>query len=214
MCLVPFAFCNGTRVKRVLRVGFRVSGFASSNPKLETPNSKLMKLLFLGLTLCASAHARLGENETQSKTRYGNPMSELIGANEKPLMLGAKELAYNFEGWRIRAAFVGGVTHRIEYVKIENSQPQAMTEDELQAVLTAEGGKFKWREDKPRTGYDSLNKLQTAVEGRKWERTDHALASLKMNLVLTLDSRDADKHEKKAAKSAGATPAPGAKPKF
>jgi len=175
-----------------------------------------MKLLpiLLSFALCASAHARLGENEAQSKTRYGNPAPELIGANEKPLMLGAKEHAYNFEGWRIRAAYVGGVTHRIEYIKIENAQPKAMTEDELQAVLTAEAGKYKWREDKPRTGYDSLNKLQTAVEGRKWERTDHAFASLKMNLVLTLESRDADKHEKKAAKAAGATPPPGAKPKF
>ena len=165
----------------------------------------------LSLALATSAHARLGENEPQSKARYGEPVPEMIGGNEKPLMLGAKELAYNFQGWRVRAAFVGGTTHRIEYIKIENNQPKAMTEEELQAVLEAEAGKYKWREDKPRTGYDSLNKLATAVDGRKWERSDHALASLKMNLVLTLDSKDADKHEKKAAK---ATPAPATKPKF
>ena len=175
-----------------------------------------MKTLLLLAVLCPlTVLARLGENETQAKTRYGNAVPELIGPNEKPLLPGARELAYNFEGWRVRAAYVGNITHRIEYVKIENGQPKAITEDEVQAVLAAEAGKYKWREEKPRTGYDSLNKLQTAVEGRKWERTDHALASLKLNLVLTLESRDADKIEKKAAKAAGAaTPTPGGKPKF
>jgi hypothetical protein len=175
-----------------------------------------MKLLLVSfLLVCAAAHARLGENEAQSKARYGEPADGLIGATEKPLMLGAKELAYNFEGWRVRVAFAGGVTHRIEYVKLpDNGQTKPLTEAEVQAVLAAEAGKAKWREEKPRTGYDSLNKLQTAIDGRKWERTDHALANLKLNLVLTLQSRDADKLEKKLAKTTGATPAPGAAPKF
>ncbi|MEQ1859747.1 MAG: hypothetical protein ABMA13_07425 [Chthoniobacteraceae bacterium] len=173
-----------------------------------------LPLILLVLSLPAIAHARLGENETQAKTRYGAAVPELIGPNEKPLMPGAKELAYNFEGWRIRAAYVGGVTHRIEYIKLENSQPKPISEAEIEAVLAAEAGKYKWREEKPRTGYDSLNKLQTAFEGRKWERTDHALGSFKLNLVLTLESRDAEKLEKKAVKAAGGTPAPGAKPKF
>lgn len=174
----------------------------------------LPPLLLAAVLYPLALHARLGENEAQAKSRYGDPTPDLIGANEKPLLTGAKELAYYFEGWRIRAAYVNGLTHRIEYVKIENGQPKAIDKDEVQAVLEAEAGKYKWREEKPRTGYDSLNKLQTAVEGRKWERTDHAMGSLKLNLVLTLESRDADKLEKKAAKSAGATPKPGAKPKF
>jgi hypothetical protein len=175
-----------------------------------------MKTLFLLAALCPfTLHARLGENEAQAKARYGQSVPELIGQNDKPLIVGAKELAYNFEGWRVRAAYLNGVTHRIEYIKLpENGQPKPITEEEVQAVLGAEAGKFKWREEKPRTGYDSLNKLQTAVEGRKWERTDHALANLKLNLILTIESRDVDKLEKKAAKTpAKATPPAGA-PKF
>lgn len=176
-----------------------------------------MKTLLLVTALCPfTLHARLGENEAQAKARYGGPQAELVGQNEKPLMPGAKELAYNFQGWRVRAAYVGGATHRIEYIKLpENGQPKPLTEDELQAVLAAEVGKFKWREEKPRTGYEALNKLQTAFEGRKWERTDHARANLKMNLVLTIESRDVDKLEKKAAKSAPApAPTPPGTPKF
>ncbi len=177
-----------------------------------------MKILLLLLAALnpLTLHARLGENESQAKARYGDNVPELIGQNEKPLLPGARELAYNFQGWRVRAAYVGGVTHRVEYIKLsEAGPPKVMTEDELQAVLSAEAGKYKWREEKPRTGYESLNKLQTAVEGRKWERTDHALASLKLNLVLTVESREADKIEKKAAKASGsAPPVPGAAPKF
>ena len=128
-----------------------------------------MKTLLLIAALCPlTIHARLGENEARAKARYGEPTPDLIGPNDKPLIAGAKEHAYNFQGWRVRAAYVGGITHRIEYIKLpENGQFKPFTEDELQAVLTAETGKYKWREDKPRTGYDSLNKLQTAVEGRK-----------------------------------------------
>lgn len=171
-------------------------------------------LLLLCLLAPLIAHTRLGENEAQAKARYGSPNPELIGEKETPLLTGAKELAYHFEGWRIRAAYVNGITHRIEYVKIEGGKPKAMTEEEVQAALAAEAGRFKWREEKPRTGYDALNKLQTAFEGRKWERSDHAHATLKANVVLTLDSRDADKLEKKAAKASGrGAPAP-ATPKF
>lgn len=171
-------------------------------------------LLLLAVLGPLTLHARLGENEGQAKARYGEPVPELIGQNDKPLIPGAKELAYNFQGWRVRAAYLNGITHRIEYIKLpESGQPKPITEEELQAVLDAEAGRFKWREEKPRTGYESLNKLQTAVEGRKWERTDHALASLKLNLVLTLESRDTEKLEKKAAKVPAKGTPPGA-PKF
>lgn len=175
-----------------------------------------MKIFLLLAVLCPlTLQARLGENEAQAKARYGESVPELIGPNEKPLIPGGKEAAYHFQGWRVRAAYLNGVTHRIEYIKLpENGQTKPITEEELQAVLEAEAGKFKWHEEKPRTGYESLNKLQTAVEGRKWERTDHALASLKLNLVLALESRDAEKLEKKAAKTPAKASPPTGTPKF
>jgi hypothetical protein len=172
--------------------------------------------LLLGVAALVPAQARLGENEAQSKARYGEPNADLIGANDKPLIPGATELAYHFEGWRIRAAFVNGVTHRIEYVKIPvNGQVQPLTDSEIEAVLTAEKDKYRWREEKPRTGYQALNDLKEAFEGRQWERSDHAEAVLKMKILFLFNSKDADKLEKQLAKNATkATPAPGKVPKF
>jgi hypothetical protein len=169
----------------------------------------------LALTL-PLAHARLGENEAQSKARYGEPNSDLISANDKPLIPGATELAYNFQGWRVRAAFVNGITHRIEYVKIpDGGQLKPLTDAEVEAVLTAEKDRYKWREDKPRTGYQVLNDLKTTFDGRRWERSDHADAVLKLKILLVLQSKDAEKLEKLLAKApAKAPPAPGTVPKF
>jgi len=163
-----------------------------------------------------AAHARLGENEAESKARYGEPNAGLIGANDKPLIPGATEYAYQFEGWRVRAAFVNGITHRIEYVKIpEGGQLKPLTDAELEAVLEAEKGKFRWREEKPRTGHQILNELKEAFEGRRWERTDHADAVLKLNILLVVQSKDAEKLEKQLAKNIPkGTPAPGGVPKF
>jgi hypothetical protein len=161
------------------------------------------------------AHGRLGENEAQSKTRYGDPNAALISANDKPLISGATELAYNFQGWRVRAAFVNGITHRIEYVKIpDGGQLKPLTDAEVEAVLEAEKDKYRWREDKPRTGHQVLNDLKEAFEGRRWERSDHADAVLKLKILLVLQSKDADKLEKQLAKNGKPAPAPGGVPKF
>jgi hypothetical protein len=152
------------------------------------------------LGLATGAQARLGETEAQAQARYGMPTPSVIGADEKPVMVGAKEVIYTFEGWRIRAAYVNNVTVRIEYVHLP---PKQLTEEEIKAVLDAEkGGRFAWREEKPRTGYKELNALKTLFDGRIWERSDHAQAKLKANLLLVLETRDADGLEKKLAKSA------------
>jgi hypothetical protein len=164
----------------------------------------------------SSMFARLGENEVQSKARYGEPNPGLIGANDKPLIAGAKENAYLFEGWRVRAAFVNGVTHRIEYVKIpEGGALKNIAVPEALAILEAEKDRYSWREQKPKTGHQALNDLKQVFEGQRWERSDHADAILKLNLVLVLQSKDAEKLEKQIAKTASkSTPAPGATPKF
>lgn len=82
-------------------------------------------------------------------------------------------------------------------------------------MLEAEKDKFRWREEKPRTGHQVLNELQETFDGRRWERSDHADAVLKLKVLFVLQSKDADKLEKQLAKNAGkATPAPGNVPKF
>jgi hypothetical protein len=169
------------------------------------------------LSVIPSATARLGETEAQSQTRYGAPKPELIGASEQPLMVGAKEAAYESSGWRIRVAFVNGVAVRMEYAKIPDASGlKKLTDDEVQTVLQAEKGTLSWREEKPRTGFAGLNQLQTALEGKVWERSDHAMARFKAGLILVVESRNADDLEKKQAKQAAkSTPAATtAKPNF
>ena len=177
--------------------------------------------VLLASFLACTAHARLGETEAQAQTRYGVPVEGMVGGDEKPLLPGAVERVYNFEGWRVRSAFVSGVTVRIQYVHIENNAPKKLEEAQIKTLLEAEKGKFSWREARSKqAGYaQAFEKLLKAVASlNKWERTDHAEAELVVGIAMQFSSRDADDLEKKLAKTlprqpAGATP--GAKvPKF
>jgi hypothetical protein len=162
-----------------------------------------------GLVTAATALARLGETEAQSQARYGAPTPELTAPTDKPLLEGAKEVIYNHEGWRVRAAFLNNTTARIEYVHLpENGVPKPITEDEAKAILDAEKAGYGWREEKPRTGVKELNSLKTALEGRRWERSDHALATLKLNLLFVLETREVEAYEKKLGRSSKGTPLP------
>jgi hypothetical protein len=167
----------------------------------------------------AHAVARLGETEAQSQARYGEPRPELIGADEKPLLEGAKELAYKFEDWRIRVAFLNNVAVRLQYIHLPDASGLKKISDlEAESILEAEKGKFSWREQKARTGSKELNALATMFQGRRRERSDHAEAKLEGERVLTVQSREVDDYEKKLARQGGkgnprATPAPKV-PKF
>ena len=179
-------------------------------------NSRSLRLVPATLLLLtAAASARLGESEAQSQTRYGAPAPELSGPQEAPLLPGAKEVIYKNEGWRVRVAFLSDRAARLEYAKIPDAAGlKKLTDDEVQAVLAAEKGTLTWREEKPRTGVDGLNKLKLALDGRTWERSDHAMARFKGGMMLVLDSRDVEAWEKKQAKGGKATPAPTGLPKF
>lgn len=155
----------------------------------------------------AQVSARLGETEAQSQARYGAPAPELAAPTDKPLIEGAKEVIYHFQGWRIRVAFLNNLAARMEYAHVpENGAPKQITEEEVTAILAAEKGTFSWREEKPRTGYRELNALKTLFEGRQWERSDHATANLKLNLLLVLEAREVAAHEKKLARQPKSTP--------
>jgi hypothetical protein len=176
-------------------------------------------VLFVIALSSAPALARLGESEAQSQARYGEPRPELIGADEKPLLEGAKELAYKFEDWRIRVAFLNNVAVRLQYIHMPDAGGLKKISDvEADSILEAEKGKFAWREQKARTGSKELNALATMFQGRRWERSDHAEAKLEGERVLTVQSREVDDYEKKLGRQSGkgsmrATPAPKV-PKF
>ena len=187
---------------------------------ITTAFLRIAPLLLVAFIACP-AQARLGETEAQAQVRYGAPVDGMVGADEKALLPGAVERVYNFEGWRVRSAFVGGVTVRIQYVHIENNAPKKLEEAQIKTLLEAEKGKFSWREARSKqAGYaQEFEKLLKAVASiNKWERTDHAVAELVVGIAMQFSTRDADELEKKLAKTGPKQPAaatPGAKvPKF
>ena len=194
----------------------------SAIPNFIAMNVRSFSAMSLALivSFARPASARLGETEAQARARYGEPTPQYASPSDKPLMPGAKEVIYYFQGWRVRSAFANNVTVRIEYAHVpEGGVPKNISDAEAKAILDAEKAAFSWREQKPKTGDKNLNALKTLFDGRNWERSDHAMATLKLNLLLVLESRDADTIEKKLAKQAGAgkpgaTPPVPAVPKF
>lgn len=194
--------------------GVTFSREAKSATMSANTESNAMTVRILPSILLASAaffarpaSARIGETEAQSQTRYGAPIENALGADEKPLMPGAIERAYLFEGWRIRAAFAGGTTVKIQYVHIENNAPKKLSETETKALLDAEKGKYAWREERSKSAGIAAE-LEKAIKAgfslNKWERTDHAKAELVVGVAMQFESRDADTIGKKLAKSPGA----------
>ncbi len=172
-------------------------------------------------TALSPARARLGETEGQSQQRYGQPRADLVGETDKPLMPGAVEKAYEYQGWRVRAAFAGGQCLRIEYAHIpDGAVPKKISDAEITAILEAEKAKFSWREDKTTKQPGAAGELEKALKGafsvRKWRRADHATAELALGIVLKLETRDAEEAAKKLAKQTKDRPAPNAAkpPKF
>lgn len=173
-------------------------------------------LLLIAIAL-PHAEARLGETEGQSQLRYGQARDDLTGPADKPLMPGALERAYEYQGWRVRAAFAGGVCVRIEYVHImQDALPQKISDAEIVAILDAEKSKFSWREEKATKQPGAAGDIEKAIKGalnvRKWQRSDHAIAELALGLVIKVEARDAKEIEHKLAKLAKEKPGSGAKP--
>ena len=151
---------------------------------MQILSMKIFPVLLL-LMFIASPHAeaRLGETEGQSQLRYGQSRDDLTGPADKPLMPGALERAYEYQGWRVRAAFVGGACVRIEYIHIpQDGLPQKISDAELAAILDAEKAKFSWREEKATKQPGAAGDIEKAIKGalnvRKWERADHAIAEM------------------------------------
>ncbi len=161
-------------------------------------------VIFSTLLLAATAHARLFETEGQSQLRYGQAREDLSGPNDKPLLVGAVEKAYEYQGWRVRAAFVGGYCHRIEYAHIPvDGQPVQISDAEVAKILEAEKGKFSWKEERSKTPpmFKGLEQgIQKAFKINKWLRTDKAKAETALGLVLKLETREAEDLETKLGK--------------
>ena len=58
------------------------------------------------LALCGSVVARLGDTRDAAEARYGLPKSEKPPQGGRPLIEGAKELTFEYQGWKIRCALL------------------------------------------------------------------------------------------------------------
>jgi hypothetical protein len=75
------------------------------------------------LIIAASAHARSGETAIQFVDRYGTPKdtaTSKIMDKTSPLIEGAIHHTYEYQGWKIRAAFMqlDGPAVRMDYQRI------------------------------------------------------------------------------------------------
>jgi hypothetical protein len=166
-------------------------------------------LLFTALLICGSDHAnaRIGETTLQFIARYGAPKdtpASKIMDKGSPLVEGAIHHRYEYQGWKIRAAFLqlDGPAVRMEYSKIG---PAVQIKDyELEAIMTANTPPgTTWKQiaynnpDLPSTG---LNKFSQALAGsmmgeKMWQRTDGAILWLRSSITVRLELPVAREYE-------------------
>jgi hypothetical protein len=103
--------------------------------------------LALACFTIVSAPARLGETEAESERRYGAPLPQNQDPlTFSPLLAGAVNHTYTFQGWHIRAAFVEDKAVLIKYSKIPAKDVKLDIQDEeLQAILAGEASGYQWR---------------------------------------------------------------------
>ena len=102
-----------------------------------------MTCLFLAVAAALSlaareAAARLGETLEQCNQRYGAPRSS---NSMFPVLSGAPNREYTYQGWRITAAFLKGHAAKLRYSKMNSHK---IEEDEFQAILKGNVGDGSW----------------------------------------------------------------------
>jgi hypothetical protein len=172
---------------------------------------KRILLPFVLLSMRSPVFARLGETRDQAEARYGLPKKEKFPRIGPPLVEGAKELTFHYQGFRIRCAFLPA-TDGNEYVVREEYTCDGGTpmikDFERDAILAAEQSGMKWSEKW--LGEVSLNPLKMmqnqlghVLMGQVWYRNDGAIAVHSLGgLSVRLDLPQAFKWEvqMKAAK--------------
>ena len=167
-------------------------------------------VLFLVLSLIATAEARIGETSIQFVNRYGaprdTPSSKTIDKNS-PLVEGAIHHTYEYQGWKIRAAFLksDGPAIRMDFQKMSGAANGFTIQDcELEAIkLVNTPLGMNWspmvydNPDSPDTGLAKSGAGFVAVGHKIWRRTDGAILSLRSNLTVRLELPVARRHEER-----------------
>lgn len=140
-----------------------------------------------------NAHARLYETASEAKSRYGAPVKE-SSVIMVPLLKGTKELRYHHHGWRIRSAYIDNQTAIISYMKLarQSTPDVVLQKDEIQAILKAESGGYKWLKVDRGTKVTNSKKYQGYFNSSSWvwKRGDGAVAWVSGNSVISVISRE------------------------
>jgi hypothetical protein len=153
------------------------------------------------------AFARIGETTLQFVARYGppkdTPSSKSYDKNS-PLVEGAIHHVYEYQGWKIRAAFLqlDGPAVRMDYSKIGTSP--RIQDYEIQAIITGNTPSgTTWKQipfKNPDTPNNVLNKAVEAYFGgalgeKMWQRSDGAIFWSRSNLIVRLELPTAREQE-------------------
>jgi len=170
-----------------------------------------------------AAFARIGETTLQFVARYGPPKdtpSSKIYDKNSPLVEGAIHHTYEYQGWKIRAAFLqlDGPAVRVDYSKLGSDI--VIKDYELQAIVSAETpAGMMWKQipfNNPDSSNKTVNKAFEAYFGdalgqKMWQRSDGAILWLRSNLIVRLElpiarEQEASLKAQKEQKARGSVP--------
>jgi hypothetical protein len=193
-------------------------------------SSMRVPFLFLSISLAfiTSAQGRIGETPIQFADRYGRPKDTNLTAivdKNSPLLERAVHHTYDYQGWKIRAAFLelDGPAVRMDFQKTSAATTGVVIrDDELQAIATANTpAGMTWKQsmynnpDSPSKGIGKLFEgfIMNAVGDKMWQRSDGAILWSRSNLIVRLELPAARQHEE-ALKIAKEQKARASIPKF
>src|SRR5215211_2429444 len=152
---------------------------------------------------------RLGATADQFVGWYGAPQESPSLDKNFPLLQGATHHTYEYEDWKIRAAFVepDGRAVRMEYSKIIKPGVSATIQDyELQAIMTANTPPgTTWKEimyNNPASPNKGLRKVfesyfMGSLGEKMWQRSDGAILWLRSKIIVRLELPAAHEYETK-----------------
>ena len=166
----------------------------------------------IALVVPAIAQARIGETALQFVDRYGPPKDSQGTRNtdkSSPLVDGAIHHTYEYQGWKIRAAFLqlDGPAVRMTFQKLPAAGSSPTIQDyELQAIAAANtphGTSWSRIElSNPKVsklnvpGRLFLNAVSNATGEKMWQRSDGATLWLQsMSMVVQMEIPAAREHE-------------------
>jgi hypothetical protein len=172
---------------------------------------RALRILFIVWILSSTTgFSRIGETSLQFVARYGPPKDTAASKiNDKnfPLVEGAIHHTYEYQGWKIRAAFLelDGPAVRMEFAKPPQVGGSATIKDyELQAIMAGNTpAGMTWaamaydNPDSPNKGLAKSMEQFVAVGQKMWKRSDGAILWVRSSSMVRLELPAAREYEAK-----------------